>query len=57
MRVIVLTTSDDPEDKRRLALAQPSRLLTVVKPPALENLWNVLDIVENACLNIALSQT
>ena len=54
LRVVVLTTSENPEDKR-VALANRADCYCV-KPPALENLWNVLDIVENACLNIALSR-
>jgi PAS domain S-box-containing protein len=55
LRVVVLTTSDDPED-RRLALANGADCYCL-KPPALDNLWNVLDLVETACLNIALSRT
>ncbi|MBU6452616.1 MAG: response regulator [Cyanobacteria bacterium REEB67] len=55
MRVVVLTTSDEPED-RKLALANGADCYCL-KPPALENLWNVLDLVETACLNIALSRS
>lgn len=52
LKVVILTTSENPEDER-LALANGADCY-LTKPPAFENLWHVLEIIETAWLNIAV---
>ena len=51
LKVVILTTSENPEDER-LALANGADCY-LTKPPAFENLWHMLEIIETAWLNIA----
>ncbi len=55
LKVVILTTSENPEDER-LALANGADCY-LTKPPAFENLWHVLEVIETAWLNIAALTT
>lgn len=51
LTVVILTTSENPEDERQ-ALANGANCY-LTKPPSFENLWYVLEVIETAWLNIA----
>lgn len=50
LRVVILTTSEDPQDRARALSNRADCFLT--KPPALRTLQEVLDVVKEAWINI-----
>ena len=50
LKVVILTTSEDPQDRSRALNNRADCFLT--KPPALRNLQEVLDVVKEAWINI-----